>query len=415
MAQRKSEKFQDAKGPAWPILVRLLKMAWRFRRQAIFLIFLAAFGIGLEIAQVRFITRGINSISHVDFDNARVDAAPGIGSFLQSLWNPQSEFIALIRRLTLIILGLALLRGIVDLVTRLQLTHFREKVVWQLRARVFQALQRMSFGYYDRNYSGHIINRATGDVQRIRGFIANVWYTAAQTILYIVGWTAVMLYISVPLTVVSVVLLPLAGYMMYRLAIRLRPAYREARTREDDLVTALQENIAGTAVVKAFSQEQQEIARFHGYSETLYDRVMTTVDLFRQYMPLVRGLMRLDVVIVLAVGSYLLMRGEGESVGRLRGPGDLMFFIAALGVIGGRMVMVMDLTSSRKPSPAPNASSKSSTPAPTSPKNPTPSPCPQATATSSSKTSPSATCPTPRPCATSTSKSGPARSSVSLA
>jgi ABC-type multidrug transport system fused ATPase/permease subunit len=345
MARRKSEKFEDVKGPAWPIFVRLLKMAWRFRRQAILLIFLAALGIGLEIAQVRFIARGINSISHIDMGQTpKADLSPGVGNFVRTFWDPQSEFIILIRRLALIILGLAVLRGVVDLITRLQLTHFREKVVWQLRSRVFQSLQRMSFGYYDRHYSGHIINRATGDVQRIRGFIANVWYNAAQTILYIVGWTAIMLYISVPLTLVSVVLLPVAGFLMYKLAIRLRPAYREARTREDDLITALQENIAGTAVVKAFSQERQEVDRFHSHSETLYDRVMTTVDLFRHYMPLVRGLMRLDIVIVLAVGSYLLMRGEGSSVGRLQGPGDLMFFIAALGVIGGRMVMVMDLT-----------------------------------------------------------------------
>lgn len=345
MTRRKSEKFQDVKGPAWPVFIRLLKMAWRFRRQAIFLIFLAALGIGLEIAQVRFIARGINSISHLDFQQpGRPDVAPGMMNFIRTFWNPESEFIAVIRRLTLLILGLAILRGVVDLITRLQLTHFREKVVWQLRSQVFQALQRMSFVYYDQHYSGHIINRATGDVQRIRGFIANVWYNAAQTILYIIGWTAIMLYISVPLTIVSIVLLPIAGFLMYKLALRLRPAYREARTREDDLITALQENIAGTAVVKAFSRQQQEVDKFHGLSDTLYDRVMLTVDLFRHYMPLVRGLMRLDIVIVLAVGSYLLMRGEGSTVGRLAGPGDLLFFIAGLGVIGARMVTVMDLT-----------------------------------------------------------------------
>mgnify|MGYP003875472245 CR=1 FL=1 len=319
-------------------------MAWRFRRQAVLLILLAALGIGLEIAQVRLVARGINRIGEIDLSGTNAsETGASLFRFLQSLIHPQSEFIRLIRRLTLIVVGLAAVRGIIDLVTRLQLTHFREKVVWQLRSRVFQMLQRMSFQYYDRHYSGHIINRATGDVQRIRGFIANVWYNAAQTILYIVGWTAVMFYVSVPLTLVSIFLLPVAGWLMYKLAIRIRPAYREARTREDDLITALQENIAGTAVVKAFSREREEVRRFHGLSEALYERTMVTVNLFRHYMPLVRGLMRLDVVIVLAAGSYLLIR-EGPVGGRLRGAGDLMFFITALGVIGGRIVQVMDLT-----------------------------------------------------------------------
>ncbi len=325
--------------------MRLLKMAWRFRKQAILLIFLAALGIGLEIAQARFIAKGINSIGEIDLTEARrAGEAVGFTTFAKALIHPQSEFIAMIRRLALIIIGLAVVRGLTDMITRIQLTHFREKVVWQLRSQVFQSLQRMSFGYYDRHFSGHIINRATGDVQRIRGFIANVWYNAAQTILLVIGWAAAMFFINITLTILALVLVPVAGFLMYRLAIFVRPAYREARTREDDLITALQENIAGTAVVKAFSRQREEKDKFHNLSEAFYERTMVTVDLFRHYMPLVRGLMRLDVVIVLAAGGYMLMLDAADGGNRLNGAGDLMFFMAALGMIGGRIVMVMDLT-----------------------------------------------------------------------
>ncbi len=195
----------------------------------------------------------------------------------------------------------------------------------------------MSFKYYDSNYSGHIINRAIGDVGKIRRFISNVWYNAVQTILYIVGYVGLMLALSWQLTLASVTLLPIAGILMFRLAVRIRPTYRAARAKEDDLVTSLQENIAGVMVVKAFSRQQEEIVKFNGYSTSLYDRVMLTVDLFRTYMPTIQGLMRFNQAAMLGVGGLLVMRGQLTI-------GDLVVFATALSMINARIGVITDLT-----------------------------------------------------------------------
>ncbi len=118
-------------------------------------------------------------------------------------------------------------------------------------------------------------------MQRIRGFISNVWYNAAQTILYIVGWIGLMLYCLCAADD------QLAGAAADRGPADvppgdlLRPAYREARTREDDLITALQENIAGSRGLRPSAAQREEIGKFNGLSSPLYDRVMPTVDLFR--------------------------------------------------------------------------------------------------------------------------------------
>jgi ABC-type multidrug transport system fused ATPase/permease subunit len=335
MARHKSEKFQDPKGPAWPVFVRLLRMAWRFRGFAILLILLAAFGIGLEIAQVRLVGKGINQIKTLGEAMAG-QGHPG-ASLGQALLHPDNPFVAALRRVALLILGLAAINGIASLITRIQLAHFRERIVRHLRLQVYAALQKMSFKYYDSNYSGHIINRAVGDVGKIRGFISNVWYNAAQVLLYLAGYIALMLSINWRLTLASIALLPVAAWLMFRLAIRLRPAYRQARSREDDLVTSLQENIAGVMVVKAFSRQREEVTRFNGFSATLYDRTMATVDLFRTYMPAIQALMRVNHAIMLGAGGLLVMRGALNV-------GDLVIFATALGVINARIGAIIDLT-----------------------------------------------------------------------
>jgi ABC-type multidrug transport system fused ATPase/permease subunit len=334
MARYRSERFQDAKGPAWPIFLRLLKMAWRFRGFAILLICLAALSIGLEIAQVRLLGKGINQIKTLGGALAgehRHDA------FLDALLHPASPFVLAIRRVALLILALAGINAINALITRIQLAHFRERIVRHLRLLVYSALQRMSFKYYDSHYSGHIINRAISDVGRIRRFISNVWYNAAQTILYLVGYTGLMLSLNWRLTLASIVLLPAAMFLMFRLAVRLRPAFREARSREDDLVTSLQENIAGVMVVKAFSRQPEEVRKFNRFSEVLYDRTMVTVGLFRTYMPAIQALMRFNQALMLGVGGLFVMRGSLNI-------GDLVIFATALGVINARIGIVVDLT-----------------------------------------------------------------------
>jgi len=335
MARLRSEKYQDPKGPAWPIFVRLLKIAWRFRRYALLLIALAAFGIGLEIVQVKYLGTGITKVEELGRD-IQPQSLGGAG-FFQTMLHPPSEFLREITKVALIILALAIVRGINTFITQVGVTNFRERVVWRLRAQVFSALQRLSFGYYDRNYSGQIINRATGDVQRIRGFIANVWYNTAQTILYLVGYIGLMLSINWLLTLASVALLPIAGLLMYRLARQLRPAYRRAREKEDELITALQENISGVFVVKAFTRQQGEIEKFERLSDELYDRVMLTVDLFRRYMPLIRSTLRLNQVAILGLGGLLVLRGHMSI-------GDLVVFTTAAAVISGRIGIIMDLT-----------------------------------------------------------------------
>jgi len=334
MAPRR-EKYRDPQGPAWPTFVRLMKFAWKFRAQAVVVISLAIAGIALEVAQVKYLGTGINQIQQLGREIAA--GRIGEGSFWQALIHPQSEFTRAIRWVSIVILALAALRGLSALVTQVAVTHFREKIVWNLRGSVFSALQRLSWGYYDKNFSGQIINRATGDVQTIRRFISNAWYNSVQTLFYIIGYVGLMLSISWQLTIASVATLPLMSILLVNLAKKLRPAFRAARDKEDELITALQENIAGVQVVKAFAKEQDEIAKFERISGELYDKTLHIVDLFRTYMPTIRGLIRLNQVAMLGLGALLVMNGKIHI-------GDLVVFTAAVGVIGGRIQIIMDLT-----------------------------------------------------------------------
>jgi len=183
------------------------------------------------------------------------------------------------------------------------------KIVPELRTRVFDKLQRLSFRFFDENATGSIINRVTGDVQSLRSFVDGVLLQGLIMLISLALYLVYMLRTSSTLTLACLGLSPVLWFVTTRFSRRIRPAYAESRALSDRLVLAFSEGIHGMLVLKVFGREPDEHARFRERNRALLDQQR---DIFRRvsrYSPTVNFISQLNVAVLLTYGGRLVANG----------------------------------------------------------------------------------------------------------
>ncbi len=197
------------------------------------------------------------------------------------------------------------------------------EIVPELRTRVFDKLQRLSFRFFDENATGSIINRVTGDVQSLRSFVDGVLLQGLIMLLSLGLYLVYMLRTNVSLTLACLALAPVLWLVTTRFSRRIRPAYDESRRLSDRLMLAFTEGIHGMLVIKVFGREADEFARFRARNHALRAQQQ---DIFRRvsrYSPTVNLLSQLNVATLLTYGGYLVAR-------RVLSLGELIVFAGLL-------------------------------------------------------------------------------------
>ncbi len=131
-----------------------------------------------------------------------------------------------------------------------------------LRAAVFEFLQRLRLRYYDRTPVGRLVTRATNDVDAVGELFSSGVFNAMGDLLSLVGIVALMLTLDWRLSLVSFLALPIVGLIVWVVRSRSRAAYRDVRTRTARLNAFLSEQVSGISVVQAFVREPNMAREF---------------------------------------------------------------------------------------------------------------------------------------------------------
>src|SRR5438067_2398767 len=184
-----------------------------------------------------------------------------------------------------------------------------ERILADLRLRLFGHLQRLSLGYYERNRAGVIISRLTNDVEAIDQLVTDGVTTLVQSTLTLVG-TAVLLFVldwRLALATSAVIPLMIVATAVFRS--RSARAYAAVRERLGLVTATLAEDIAGMRVVQAFSREQANTRNFQAVAERYRESNMQTVVLNGLYFPFVDLLSSIALAVVLGYGGHLYFSG----------------------------------------------------------------------------------------------------------
>jgi ABC-type multidrug transport system fused ATPase/permease subunit len=219
-----------------------------------------------------------------------------------------------------IFVGAFLAAGIANWATSSAQTYFTgwtgERILADLRNKLFRHLQRLSLGFYERNRAGVIISRLTNDVEALDQLVTDGVTTLVQSTLTLLGTAIVLFLLDWKLALATLTILPplMAATIWFRT--RSQRAYRAVRERLGLVTATLAEDIAGIRVVQAFTREQTNLRKFREVNDHYRQANQETVFLNGVYFPIVDLLSTVATVVVLGYGGYLFF-GSSVSLGTL--------------------------------------------------------------------------------------------------
>ncbi len=193
-------------------------------------------------------------------------------------------------------------------VTLARLVH--KRVVADLQAAVYSKLQHLSFRFYDRQSTGAIINRATGDIQSIRVFVETVLIQTLVTVISLAVYLGYMVMIDARLTLACLATLPVLWTACVVFSRLVHPEYLKNRALFDRMILTLVECVQGVNVIKGFAREEEASERFRAENSAVRrqkQRIFWRVSTFTPAMDL---LTQVNVAVLLVYGGKLVIDGE---------------------------------------------------------------------------------------------------------
>ena len=216
----------------------------------------------------------------------------------------------------LIIIGVSLLRGLFSFGQSYFAEYAGQKVAYDLRNKLYDRIQRLSFSFHDKAQTGQLMSRATQDVEGVRFFLSMVLVRLVNLVVIFFAITVLLLRMNWSLTLVSFACLPFIAYFALKFGARMRPIWTKTQQQMAATGTVLQENLSGMRVVKAFSRQRLESAKFEKEARLLYDAQISAARIQAVRGPLMTVLTTLASGLVLWYGGMLVI-SQNWTIGHL--------------------------------------------------------------------------------------------------
>ncbi len=285
---------------------RLLGLAWNYRLHCIGIILIQLVLLTMGIFGLSFIGVGIDYIRHVLTPGVAAPLMP-LGFALPLHW----EHMEVLLLLAGTILGLALIRAVLNYVYAISINVLvHKKLVLDMRGKVYDKLQRLSFRFYDANTTGSIIQRVTSDVGAVRSFVDQV---LIQTVIMVISLSVYLVYmvsLSPGLTIACLATTPLLWIISTVFSRIIQPEYAKNRILADQMVQTLAENVQGIAVTKGSGREQEAQERFDVANNAVLEQQHSIFHKVSLFNPTVSFLTRVNMMVLLGYGGWLVIQGE---------------------------------------------------------------------------------------------------------
>lgn len=323
-----SERYSNGR-----LIRRLLQFSWRYRSGCIRVLSLHVVILAFQLGGIGFAGLGIDYIRHQAEPEAAMPQWP-LGISPPAGASP----LAVLLLIAGLIAGLAALRGFLSYICAVQTgIVVQRKIVVDLRARVYDKLQRIGFRFYDENDSSTIINRVTKDVQSTRIFIDGVIVQVIVMAISLCLCFVYMVNIHLPLTLACLATTPLLWFITATFSRAVRPAYMESRVRFDRMILVLSENLRGIPVIKGFAREPEAMEHFREANESLREQNFWIFNRSSSYGPAINFFSQVNLVILLGFGGYLVITGK-----MALGTG-LVVFASLLQLFSGQVAGMVDI------------------------------------------------------------------------
>ena len=206
--------------------------------------------------------------------------------------------------------GMALLEGVFTFSSGRLAARCSEGITLRLRNYLYDHLQRLSFTYHSKSATGELVQRSSSDVDTIRRFYSEQAIGVGRILLLFVINLAALLYLNVRLALLSIIVVPVLVGISVWFFRKIATAYEAYQEQDAVLTTALQENLSGMRVVKAFARQDYERDKFEAVNWGKYRRGRQLLLMHSLYWPSSDVICFFQMLGGLLVGAIMTVAGE---------------------------------------------------------------------------------------------------------
>src|SRR2546421_2613285 len=175
----------------------------------------------------------------------------------------------------------------------------------RLRKQLFEHLQRISLDWHGKQKKGDLVQRITGNIADIEKFVTDGLVDLLVGILTLIGVGAIMLFYSVPYTILSLAMAPALAVIVLHYTRTIKVAARKQAKSAGQVADVATEDIHALTVIKVFTREEREALRFGGRVSENRAAGLRTGSLQAQFTPLVAILVAIGTATIVGVGGYV--------------------------------------------------------------------------------------------------------------
>ncbi|MBV9453111.1 MAG: hypothetical protein JOZ19_03135 [Rubrobacter sp.] len=188
-----------------------------------------------------------------------------------------------------------------------------QSVLAVLRARIFERLQHLPLGYFDRRPVGDLMSRATNDVDTLNQLLSQGLTQLLGSLFSLLGIVVALLVLDIRLALVCFTIIPVMLFTTSSFARRARKGFRTTRETVGSVTANLQEEIVGVREAQAFNRAEANITRFQERNAANQIANVQAVAITSAFAPTIDALSTLVTAVVIGYGSYLVYIGPSTS------------------------------------------------------------------------------------------------------
>jgi len=218
--------------------------------------------------------------------------------------------LTLLYQITIAVLAMYIIQWVAG-IFRIKFTNIiGQRVIYDLRADLFQHIQRLSFNFFDKRPAGSVLVRVTNDVNSLQDLFTNGVVNLIIDCVQLVGIVIILLLINWKLGLAVIVTVPIMFLISTKLRVRIRRAWQEVRIRNSRINSHLNESIQGIRVTQAYTQEEENMKFFDNMnldSKKSWDKASAMNQGFGPLIEITGGF---GSLILFWLGAVLIQQGE---------------------------------------------------------------------------------------------------------
>ena len=267
------------------IFLRISALYWKYRRRALVIYLCLLAGAVLALLIPRLTGQAIDLALGSSQTSSLLLTAAGIGAagMFRSFLSYQQSYLG---------------------------EYLSQKVAYDLRARFYDHLQRLSYAFHDRSQTGQLMSRATSDVEEVRQFVGFALLRGVYFLVIMLAIVVLLLLLDWKLALMCLWVLPIISYRTVKINSQLRLLWAKIQQGIGVLGTIVQENLTGVRVVRAFAREDYENQKYRRQAETIYEQEIEANNLLALNSPIMTFLLMLALAVILWYGGRQVIAGE---------------------------------------------------------------------------------------------------------